>query len=97
MTGNSKSFKMDLIIVNPGSRAQVYGSLGPSFSGLEPPVWAGLTAAFVRERGYTVSIIDAEAENWNPADTAAKIAEGEPLLADIVVQGANPSASSTPK
>jgi len=89
--------KLDLILVNPGSRAQVYGKLGSTLSGIEPPLWAGLIAAFVRRQGYSVRIIDAEAENWSPEDTAEKIAEGEPLLASIVVLGSNPSASSTPK
>jgi len=87
----------DLIIVNPGSRAQVYGSLGSSLPGIEPPIWAALTAAFARERGYSVSIIDAEAENLSPEETAARAALNGPMLVNIMVQGANPSASSTPK
>jgi len=89
--------KTDLILVNPGSRAQVYGKLGSSLSGIEPPLWAGLIAAFVRRHGYSVKIIDAEAENWSPEYTAEKIAECNPLLTGIIVLGSNPSASSTPK
>ncbi|MCG2719099.1 MAG: B12-binding domain-containing radical SAM protein, partial [Nanoarchaeota archaeon] len=54
-------------------------------------------AAFIREQGYPVKIIDAEAENWSPEYTAEKIAEYNPLLADIIVLGSNPSAASTPK
>ena len=88
---------LDLLLVNPGARAQVYGKLGSSLSGIEPPLWAGLIAAFVREHGYSVKIIDAEAENWSPEYTAEKIAEYNPLLAGVVVLGSNPSASSTPK
>jgi hypothetical protein len=42
-------------------------------------------------------IIDAEAECWTPEYTAEKIAEYNPLLTAIIVLGANPSASSTPK
>jgi len=75
----------------------VYGELGSTLSGIEPPLWAGLTAAFIRELGYSVRIIDGEAENWSPEYTAEKIAECNPFLADIVVLGSNPSASSTPK
>lgn len=89
--------KLDLILVNPGSRAQVYGSLGSSLAGIEPPLWAALVAAFVRTHGYSVRIIDAEAENWSPGYTVEKITEYNPLLVDIVVLGSNPSASSTPK
>jgi len=89
--------KLDLVLVNPGARAQVYGELGSTLSGIEPPVWAGLTAAFIRESGHSVKVLDAEAENWSPEYTAEKIAEYNPTLAGIIVLGANPSASSTPK
>jgi len=89
--------KTELILVNPGSRAQMYGKLGASLSGIEPPLWAGLIAAFIREHGYSVNIIDADAENWSPEYTAEKIVEYNPTLAAIIVLGTNPSASSTPK
>jgi hypothetical protein len=89
--------KTELILVNPGSRAQMYGKLGASLSGIEPPLWAGLIAAFIREHGYSVKIIDADAENWSPEYTAEKIVKYSPTLAAIIVLGTNPSASSTPK
>jgi radical SAM superfamily enzyme YgiQ (UPF0313 family) len=89
--------KPDLVLVNPGNRSQVYGKLGSSLAGIEPPLWAGLIAAFVRERGFSVRIIDAEAENLSPEDTASRIAQYNPILAGIIVLGSNPSASSTPK
>jgi len=88
---------LDLLLINPGARNQVYGKLGSSLSGIEPPIWCGLIAGFIREKGYSVKIIDAEAENLSPEDTAAKISEYNPRLAGIVVLGSNPSASSTPK
>ena len=89
--------EVDLLLVNPGARSQLYGKLGSSLSGIEPPLWAALIAAFVRQHGYSVRIIDAEAENWSTEYTADNIAECAPLLAGIIVLGSNPSASSTPK
>ena len=89
--------ELDLLLVNPGGRGQVYGELSFSLSGIEPPLWCGLIAGFIREHGYSVKIIDAEAENRVPEYAAEKIAEYNPLLAGIIVLGANPSASSTPK
>ena len=89
--------KLDLLLINPGSRRQIYGSLASSLSGIEPPLWCGLIAAFIQEHGYSVKILDAEAENWSPEYTAEKIAEHDPLLAGIIVLGSNPSAASTPK
>ena len=89
--------KLDLLLVNLGGRGQIYGDLASSLSGIEPPIWCGLIAAFVREHGYSVKIIDSEAENWSPEHTAEKIADYNPLLAGIIVLGSNPSAASTPK
>lgn len=89
--------RLDLLLVNPGNRAQMYGRLGESLAGIEPPLWCALIAGFIRKQGYSVGIIDADAENWSPEYTAGKIAELNPLLAGIVVLGTNPSASSTPK
>jgi radical SAM superfamily enzyme YgiQ (UPF0313 family) len=89
--------KMDLVLVNPGNRKQTYGRLAEQFSGIEPPIWCGLTAAFIRQYGYSVKIIDSELENLSPQELALEIVKYNPLLVDIVVLGANPSASSTPK
>lgn len=89
--------QLDLLLINPGARDQVYGNLGLSLSGIEPPHWCGLIAGFVREKGYSVKILDAEAENFSPQQTAQKITVLNPILAGIIVLGSNPSASSTPK
>lgn len=88
---------LDLVLVNPGSRNQIYGKLGSVLAAIEPPLWAALMAAFVRHHDYSVKIIDAEAENLTPEYAAEKVAEYDPLLVNIVVLGSNPSASSTPK
>src|SRR4051794_27450783 len=53
---------LDLVLVNPASRPRVYQSLGKHLAAIEPPVWVGLMAGFVRNRGYSVQIIDAEAD-----------------------------------
>jgi len=89
--------KIDLIMVNPGSGSQMYGELHSSLAGIEPPLWAALKAAFIRQHGYSVRVVDAEAENWGPENTSQEIIKHNPLLVDIVVLGSNPSASSTPK
>lgn len=89
--------RLDLMLVNPGAMAQVYGSLGSTLAAIEPPVWCASLAAFIRERGYSVKILDAEAENLSPDDAAALVAQSNPRLAAVVVLGSNPSASSTPK
>ncbi|MPZ74900.1 MAG: B12-binding domain-containing radical SAM protein, partial [Deltaproteobacteria bacterium] len=86
--------QLDLVLVHPGTRMQVYQSLGSTLAAIEPPVWASLLATFIRRRGFSVMVLDAEAENLTPQETASRIAEMDPLLAVVVVYGHQPSAST---
>jgi len=58
--------KLDLVLVNPGNRGEIYQALGSTLSAIEPPIWAGLIATFVRNNGFAVHIVDAEAESLSP-------------------------------
>lgn len=86
--------QLDLVLIHPGNRTQIYQSLGSSLSAIEPPVWASLMATYVRLRGFSVCVLDAEADNLRPEETATRIAEMDPLLAAVVVYGHQPSAST---
>ena len=86
--------QLDLVLVHPGDRTQIYQSLGLGLSAVEPPVWASLIATFVGKRGYSVRVLDAEAENLTPEQTAARIIDMDPLLTTVVVYGHQPSAST---
>jgi radical SAM superfamily enzyme YgiQ (UPF0313 family) len=90
--GNKK--QLDLVLIHPGSRTKIYQSLGSTLSAIEPPVWAGLMATFVRNQGLSVVVLDAEAEDLTPDDVASRVADIDPLLAAIVVYGHQPSAST---
>ncbi|HYE90937.1 MAG TPA: cobalamin B12-binding domain-containing protein, partial [Terriglobales bacterium] len=86
--------RLDLVVVNPGSRLTIYQSLGERLSAIEPPVWTALMATYARRRGLSVAVLDANAEDLAPAETAARIAEMDPRLTAVVVYGHNPSAST---
>jgi radical SAM superfamily enzyme YgiQ (UPF0313 family) len=86
--------RLDVALINPGSRTRIYQSLGARLTAVENPVWAGLIASFVRQRGYSVEIVDAEADDLSPDQAAARIAELAPRLAAVVVYGHQPSAST---
>jgi radical SAM superfamily enzyme YgiQ (UPF0313 family) len=86
--------RLDLVLVNPGSRTGIYQALGETLAAIEPPVWAGLMATFVRRRGYSVAVLDANAEDLTPGETAARIVDMDPRLVAVVVYGHNPSAST---
>jgi len=85
---------LDLLIVNPGGRTHVYQGLGAELAAVEPPVWAGLIATYIRQRGFSVGILDANAENLSPEETAEKISELKPTLTAVVVYGHQPSATT---
>jgi radical SAM superfamily enzyme YgiQ (UPF0313 family) len=90
----TRKTNVDLVLIHPGSRVQVYQSLGHTLSAIEPPVWASLMATFVRNQGFSVVVLDAEAEDLTPEDVASRVADINPLLAAIVVYGHQPSAST---
>jgi len=85
----------DVLFVNPGViKKRVYQDLSKDFSAVEPPFWAALTAAFIRDKGFGVDLLDANAENLTPEESAKIIVEKNPKLVNIVVYGQHPSAST---
>jgi radical SAM superfamily enzyme YgiQ (UPF0313 family) len=86
--------KLDLVLINPSSRTQVYQSLATRLAAIENPVWAGLMATFCRGKGLSVAIVDAEAEQLVPAEVAERVEQLDPVLAAVVVYGHQPSAST---
>ena len=86
--------EIDLVLINPGNRSQIYQGLGQELAAIEPPVWVGLIATYTRRRGFTVTIIDANADNLSPLDVANLVSQMKPTLTAVVVYGHNPSAST---
>ena len=60
---------VDLLLINPGNRAEQFGALAP-LATVAQPLGIALLAAFVRERGISVAILDAEAEQWTAREVA---------------------------
>jgi anaerobic magnesium-protoporphyrin IX monomethyl ester cyclase len=85
---------VDLVLVNPGGRARIYQSLANELAAVEPPVWAGLMASFVRGKGKSVAILDTNAEGIGPEEAAARVADMRPRLVAVPVYGHQPSAST---
>jgi anaerobic magnesium-protoporphyrin IX monomethyl ester cyclase len=86
--------KLDLLLINPSSRTQVYQSLANELAAVENPVWAGLMASFCRTAGLSVELIDAEAEGLTAEQTADRVGDAAPVLAAVVAYGQQPSAST---
>jgi anaerobic magnesium-protoporphyrin IX monomethyl ester cyclase len=86
--------KLDLVLVNPGNRTQVFQSLAADLAAIEPPIWAALIATFIRARGFAVNIVDAEGEGLSFDETVTRIIDMDPVLTAVVVYGHQPSAST---
>src|SRR5512147_1050378 len=91
MAGNTK---IDLVLIHPGNRTEIYQSLGSSLSAIETPVWASLMATFIRKQGFSVHVLDAEAHDMTPREIAVQVVEMNPRLTAVVVYGHQPSAST---
>jgi anaerobic magnesium-protoporphyrin IX monomethyl ester cyclase len=85
---------IDIVLINPGDRKQVYQDLGAEYSAIEPPFWAAVMAACLRNNGFKVAVVDSNAENISPEETASKVDQMAPLLAAVIVYGSQPSAST---
>jgi radical SAM superfamily enzyme YgiQ (UPF0313 family) len=86
--------KLDVLMVTPPSRLDVYQGLANEYAAIEPPVWSGLIAEYLRRHGYSVGILDAEAEGYTHEETAWTIVDADPLLAVFAIYGQQPSAST---
>lgn len=86
--------KLDLVLINPGNRKQVFQSLATDLAAIEPPVWAGLIATFIRSHGFAVQIVDAEGEGLSFHETARRVIDIDPTLTAVIVYGHQPSAST---
>jgi len=90
MTGR----KADVVLINPGDRKQVYQDLANNISAIEPPFWVAVLGAFLRNNGFGVKIIDANADNISPEEVSDIVNEIKPFLSAVIVYGSQPSAST---
>lgn len=86
--------RLDLLLINPGGRELIYQGLGAELSAIEPPLWCRLIAGYILDRGYSVEILDSEAENAGPQTVAKAVAARQPKVVGMVVFGHQPSAST---
>jgi radical SAM superfamily enzyme YgiQ (UPF0313 family) len=86
---------IDILFINPGDRKEIYQDLGDDLCAIEPPVFAGLFATYVRRKGASAAIYDTPAM-MAPATEAARVATEEyrPRLVVIPVYGFQPSGST---
>ena len=86
--------QLDVLLITPPSRLEVYQKLSGEYAAIEPPVWSSLIAKYLMNKNFEVKILDAEAENMTHEETAEKILKENPLLAVYMIYGQQPSAST---
>ncbi|MEX0701715.1 MAG: radical SAM protein [Planctomycetales bacterium] len=84
----------DLLIVSPGNNQAIYQALAQEHAAIEPPIWAGMLAGHARARGFSVEIVDQEAEGLAVDEIAERVDRERPKLTAVVVYGQQPSAST---
>lgn len=85
---------LDIVFVNPGDRKVVFQDLGKDLTAIEPPYLTLSFATYLKNEGFNVKIIDANALNIAPEETAQLIKELNPRLVALIVYGNQPSAST---
>ena len=85
---------IDLLLVNPGNAEGIYQSLANEFAAIEPPTWSLLLAESVRSKGFTVEILDVNAERLNISEAANIIISKKYKLICFVVYGQNVNAGT---
>lgn len=85
---------IDLVLIHPGAAHEIYQGLASYLAAHEPPMWCRLIAGFIRDRGYTVIILDAEALDLSPLQAAQHAIDLKPRLVGVIAFGHQPSAST---
>ncbi|CUW38878.1 putative Radical SAM domain-containing protein(Radical SAM, alpha/beta horseshoe,221-414) [Magnetospirillum sp. XM-1] len=86
---------VDILFVHPGDAKKIYQGLADEFAALEPPLFAGLYATYVRNKGMVPAIFDAPAMRASAEETArTAVNEYDARLVVVVVYGQQPSAST---
>jgi len=85
---------IDVLLISPGNATGIYQDLANDYAAIEPPTWALLLAEACRSKGYTVSLIDANAEKLNREQVFDRIKSINPRLISFVVYGQNVNAGT---
>ena len=80
---------IDVLFISPGNASGIYQNLADDYAAIEPPTWALLLAQSCRSIGYTVTLIDANAEKLDKEAVEQRVKELNPRLICFVVYGQN--------
>jgi anaerobic magnesium-protoporphyrin IX monomethyl ester cyclase len=85
---------MDVLFISPGNASGIYQDLSKDYAAVEPPTWALLLAQSCRSIGYTVALMDINAEQISRETALERIQSLQPRLIVFVVYGQNVNAGT---
>ena len=71
---------IDVLLVFPNNRRTAYGGLGDDIAAITPPVQSGLLASYLRSKGFSVDLLDADAQGALPEQVGTIVAMRRPRL-----------------
>jgi len=86
--------KLDVLFINPGNAQSIYQDLANDFAAIEPPTWALLLAESLRSVGFSVGILDANAERLSVEQATKRVLGIDARLICFVVYGQNVNAGT---
>ena len=64
--------KLDVLFINPGNHKAIYQDLAKDYSAIETPTWSLLLSQSIRSVGFSVGILDVNAERLSEKDAVTK-------------------------
>ena len=86
---------LDVLFVTPDSSKKAYQGLADTFSAIEPPTWSLLLAPAVMKNGYSIAILDCDAERLTLEQSVSRVREYDARLVVFVLYGQNPNSGTT--
>lgn len=84
----------ELVLLRPNDKKSVYNGVTPGMTASDPPYWLALMGGWLKAQGVNIHLIDAEAENISPEETAEQIKKIGPALVGLLTIGSNLTAST---
>ena len=89
------SKQLDILFVNTNSAKEIYQDLSNEHSAIEVPFWSLLLAQSCRSKGFSVGILDTEAERLTDEQSLERIKNANPRLVCFVTYSQNPNGGTS--
>ena len=87
--------KLDVLFIEPNSAKEAFQDLSLDYSAIETPTWSMLLAQSCRSVGYSVAILDTNAERLSDEESINRIKDIDPKLVVFVMYGQSPNSGTT--